>query len=242
MSAVGGLVALPCALALSKPDASSWPYLALSSALQIGYCLFLVRAYRNGHLSHVYPIARGTAPLFVTLGAAIFAGESLRDTNLIGVGLVASGILILGSGTDRPDVRSTGAALAAGLFIAGYMVTDGIGVRVSEHAIGYAAWQAVLQGVTMPLVYRAVRHQSPGLPRGWPGARVVAAAIMGAFGYCVVIWAMSISPMGQVSALRETSILFAALIGAIFLREPITTRRVLGGAVIAAGAVCLSSL
>ena len=242
MSAVGALFALPFALALPKPDAASWPYLALSAALQVGYCLFLVRAYRDGHLAHVYPIARGTAPLLVTLGAAIFAGERVGGWGLIGVVLVSGGIMILGLGKDRPDVRSTVAALAAGAFIASYMVTDGVGVRASAHATGYAAWQAVAQGAAMPLMYRAIRHRPPTLPKGWSGAQVVAAAIMGAFGYCVVIWAMSRNAMGQVSALRETSILFAALIGAVFLREPITPRRMLGGAVIASGAVCLSAL
>jgi len=241
MAAVGALVALPFALGLPKPDAASWPYLALSASLQVGYSLFLVRAYRDGHLAHVYPIARGTAPLLVTLGAAVFAGERLGAPAAAGVALVSGGIMILGLGRDRPDLRSTAAALAAGAFIASYMVTDGVGVRASEHAAGYAAWQAVAQGATLPLVYWAIRGRPPGVPRGWPGARVIAAAVMGVFGYCVVIWAMSRSPMGQVSALRETSILFAALIGAVFLREPVTARRLLGGAVIASGAICLSA-
>ena len=241
ISAVGALVALPFALALPKPGLASWPYLALSDALQVGYCLFLVRAYRDGHLAHVYPVARGTAPLLVTLGAAIFAGERLALPGLAGVALVSGGIMILGLGKDRPDVRSTGAALAAGAFIACYMVCDGVGVRASQHATGYAAWQAVGQGAAMLPVYWAIRRRPPSLPRGAPGARVVLAAVIGVFSYCVVVWAMSRSPMGQVSALRETSILFAALIGAVFLHERITLRRLLGAVVIASGAICLSA-
>jgi len=241
ITTVGALVALPFALVLPKPDAASWSYLALSAILQVGYCLFLVRAYRDGHLAHVYPIARGTAPLLVTLGAAIVAGERLSAPGMAGVALVSGGIMILGFGKDRPDARSTGAALAAGAFIASYMVSDGIGVRVSQHATGYAAWQAVTQGVAMPLVYWVLRRRPPSMPRGAPGARVAVAAVIGVFSYCVVVWAMSRSPMGQVSALRETSILFAALIGAVFLHEPITPRRLLGGAVIASGAICLSA-
>ena len=241
ITTVGALVALPFALVLPKPDAASWPYLALSAVLQGGYCLFLVRAYRDGHLAHVYPIARGTAPLLVTLGAAIVAGERLSLPGLAGVALVSGGIMILGFGKDRPDLRSTGAALATGAFIASYMVSDGIGVRVSAHATGYAAWQAVTQGVAMPVVYWAIRRRPPDLPKGAPGVRVVVAAVIGVFSYCVVVWAMSRSPMGQVSALRETSILFAALIGAVFLHEPITPRRLLGAAVIASGAICLSA-
>ncbi len=136
ISAIGAVVALPFALALPKPDVASWPYLALSAVLQVGYCLFLVRAYRDGHLAHVYPIARGTAPLLVTLGAAIFAGEQLSLPGMAGVALVSAGIMILGLGKDRPDPRSTGAAIAAGAFIASYMVCDGVGVRAAQHHHG----------------------------------------------------------------------------------------------------------
>jgi drug/metabolite transporter (DMT)-like permease len=241
ISAVAGLVALPIGLALPTPAPASWPYLALSAVLQIGYCLSLVRAYRDGHLAHVYPIARGTAPLLVTIGAAAFAGERLGLASMAGVLLVSVGIMILGLGRDRPDPRSTAAALVTGAFIASYMVTDGVGARLSQHAISYAAWQAVSQGSLMVLVYWLIRHTPPRAPRGRPGAQVLLAAIFGLVGYSVVIWAMSLSPMGQVSALRETRILFAAVIGAIFLGEPLNPRRILGGIVITSGAICLSA-
>lgn len=239
MSVIGAVAALPFGLALAPPLAASWPYLASSAGLQVFYCLFLVRAYRDGPLTHVYPIARGTAPLLVTIGAAVVAHERLGIHALAGVALVSAGILLLALGKERPDGRSTMAALVAGMFIASYMVVDGVGVRVSGQPEGYAAWQAVAQGFGMPLVYWLVRRRPPGLPRGASGLKVVLAAIIGTLGYCVIVWAMGRAPMGQVSALRETSILFAAVIGAVFLREPVTVRRAAAALVIVAGAVLL---
>lgn len=240
MGVVGGGAAAIVAIWAPAPAVASWPYIGLSAALQVGYSLFLVRAYRDGHLAHVYPIARGSAPLLVTLGAWLIAGEHLTGAAMTGVGLVAGGVVVLTMGRDRPDVRSVGAALATGAFIASYMVTDGIGVRLSGAPIGYASWQAAVQGLALFATYCAIRRSLPGRLQGREGALTALAAIIGAVGYGIALWAMSASPMAQVSALRETSILFAAFLGAVLLREPITLRRIAGGATIAAGAICLS--
>ncbi|THD77217.1 MAG: EamA family transporter [Phenylobacterium sp.] len=234
------VLALPVALIVPAPAAASWPYMAASAAVQIGYALFLVRAYREGLLAQVYPIARGTAPLLVTLGAALFVGEHLALLSLVGVVLVSGGIVAIAFGQGRPDAGSTLAAVATGACIAAYMVIDGVGVRHSGHPIGYAAWQAILEGAPMPLVFLAIRRRLPVL--GWNRelAKMTVGAAISVTAYGVVIWAMSLSPMGQVSALRETSILFAAVIGAVFLRERLTARRLLGAAMIAGGAIALS--
>lgn len=238
---VGAIAALPFALSLGLPAAPSWPYLILSSLLQIGYCLFLVRAYRDGDLSSVYPIARGSAPLLVTLGAAVVAGELPNSVGLAGIFLVSSGIILLTLGSGRPDARSTLAAFATGIFIASYMVVDGLGVRLSQSATGYAAWQAVVAGLLIPLSYILIRRHTPGLPQGREGALIVGAGILGTLGYCIAVWAMSRSTMGGVSAVRETSILFAALIGAFFLNERMTPQKILGALVVTAGVICLSA-
>ena len=131
---VGAIAAVPFATGLGLPAMPSWPYLILSSVLQIGYCLFLVRAYRDGELSSVYPIARGSAPLLVTLGAALVAGEWPNGAGLVGILCVSFGIILLTLGSNRPDAKSAAAALGAGVFIASYMVVDGLGVRLSESA------------------------------------------------------------------------------------------------------------
>jgi drug/metabolite transporter (DMT)-like permease len=240
MGVVGGGAAFIVALLAPPPHLASWPYIALSAALQVGYSLFLVRAYRDGHLAHVYPIARGSAPLLVTVGAWLVAGERLSAAAMTGVGLVAGGVVLLALGRDRPDARSLGAALATGAFIASYMVTDGIGVRLSGAPIGYAAWLAAVQGAALFATYCALRRSLPGRLQGREGMLTSVAALIGVVGYGIALWAMSGSPMAQVSGLRETSILFAAILGAVLLREPITLRRVAGGATIAAGAICLS--
>ncbi|MDB5443556.1 MAG: multidrug transporter permease [Phenylobacterium sp.] len=240
MCALCAVFAVPVALTAPLPAPASWPYIAGSAGLQIFYALFLVRAYRHGQLAHVYPIARGAAPLLVTLGAALVAGEQLVPLSLLGVVMVSAGIVAIAFGQGRPDARSSLAALAAGGFIASYMVTDGVGVRLSGHAIGYAAWQAILDGAPMPLVYFALRRSWPRVRPNLELGKMAVGALISVTAYGVVIWAMSLSPMGQVSALRETSILFAAVIGVVFLKERLTARRLLGAAMIAGGAVALS--
>jgi drug/metabolite transporter (DMT)-like permease len=240
MGTICALVALPVALIAPHPAAASWPYLTASAILQIVYCLFLVRMYRHGQLAHVYPIARGAAPLLVTLGAAVFAGEQLAPLSLVGVLLVSAGIAAIAFGRGRPDAGSSGYALITGAFIAAYMVVDGIGVRLSGHAVGYAAVQAVVQGAPMSLVYFALRRSWPKVRLDRSFVTIFLGGVISVTAYGVVIWAMSLSPMGQVSALRETSILFAALIGAVFLKERLTAQRLVGAAMIAGGAVVLS--
>jgi drug/metabolite transporter (DMT)-like permease len=240
ISLVGAIAALPFAVILEHPASPSWPYLILSSLLQIGYCLFLVRAYRDGELANVYPIARGSAPLLVTLGAALFAGELPDGLGLAGIAMVSLGIVVLAIGKHRADTKSILAALAAGAFIASYMIVDGLGVRLAGSATGYAAWQAVVAGLMVPLTFYAIRRRAPSPPRGKEGAMIVAAGLLSTLGYCIAVWAMSMSTMGGVSAIRETSILFAALIGIIVLREKPTIQKILGAIIITVGVVSLS--
>ena len=244
MAAIGGAMAVVLALVLRwpAPDPASWPYMAASAALQVGYCLFLVRAYRDGHLAHVYPVARGTAPLAVTLGAWLVAGEHLTAAALAGVLLVCAGIMTLAIGRDRPDRRTIGAAIACGLFIACYMIVDGLGVRRSGHPLSYAAWAMGVAGLAILLAFVAIRRRLPELPRGKAGAGALIGAAISTLGYGIALWAMSGALMAQVSALRETSILFAAVLGALFLREPFSFRRIVGGISIAAGAICLAAV
>jgi drug/metabolite transporter (DMT)-like permease len=226
---------------LPIPNPASWPYAALSAVLQIGYCLFLVRAYEKGELGQVYPVARGSAPLLVAIGAAVFAGERLAPQAMAGLALVSGGIVGLSLGKDRPDLRSTIAALITGAFIAGYMVTDGVGVRLSGHAISYVAWMTLAQGAPMPLVYLAMRRRFPPLRLDRETWKALGGGVLGFLGYGVVVWALAQAPMAKVSGLRETAILFAAIIGALFLKERFTARRGLCAVLITVGALLLAS-
>ena len=241
MSAVSASVAIPLAWLLDTPRSASWPYIGLSAALQISYWLFLVRAYRDGDLGQVYPIARGSSPMLVTVGAAIFAGEKLAPVAFAGVVMVSAGIIAMAFGRHRPDTKSMLAALATGLFIAVYTVSDGIGSRLSGHPQSYAAWLFLVQGVPMYLIYMMTRGRLAIAPFDRETLKAAGSGILSLLGYGIVIWALARSPMGQVSALRETSILFAVLMGRIFLGEKLSAGRIVAGATIAVGAIVLST-
>jgi len=240
MCAVSVIVALPFLVLLPPPARASWPCIGLSSALQVSYCFFLVRAYHHGGLAQVYPIARGTAPLLVTLGAAIVVGEKLTPAALAGVLLVSLGIMALAFERAKLVAAASVYALASGGFIAAYTVTDGVGARLAGNPQSYTVWLFVVQGLGMIAAYLAVRRRLV-LPRNGEMAKAVIGGVLGLVSYGVVIWALARAPMGQVSALRETSILFAAVLGALFLKEKVTLPRAGAAAMIAAGAVVLAA-
>jgi drug/metabolite transporter (DMT)-like permease len=241
MSFAGTVVAVPAALFLPLPASVSWPYLGLSSLLQLGYSVFLVLAYRHAELGQVYPIVRGCVPLLVTLGAASFAGEQLSITAVSGIALVVLGVTSLALGKGRPSYTSVAAALATSLIIAAYTVTDGIGARLSGNTNAYVAWIFLLYGILMPATFLLVRRK---LIVSWSDPetpKALAAGLVQLVTYGVVIWAFTLSPIGPISALRETSVVFAAVIGRLFLGETLTIHRLGSCMVIAVGAVLLAS-
>jgi drug/metabolite transporter (DMT)-like permease len=241
MCAVSAVVAAPFLVFLPLPAQASWPCIGLSATLQVSYCLFLVRAYREGGLAQVYPIARGTSPLLVTLGAVFVAGERLTPAALGGVALVSLGIMALAFEKARPSARSTLSAIATGVFVAAYTLTDGVGARLSGHAQSYTAWLFLVQGAAMPLVYIALRGRLVVPLRSAETWKVLLGGVFGLLSYGVVIWALTLAPMGRVSALRETSILFAVIIGVVFLKEKPTLPRMAAALMIASGAIALST-
>ncbi|NUU00655.1 EamA family transporter [Herbaspirillum robiniae] len=223
------------ALFLAPPASASWGYAALSAVLHVGYNLFLVRSYRVGDLGQTYPIARGCSPILVTAGASLFAGERVGSAALLGIALVSGGIIALAFRGRKLQVPSLPYALGTGCFIAAYSVADGIGVRLSEAPMAYTAWMSAMWGLLMPAVYIGLRgtHRLFAMRRGFAAA--FAGGLVSLLAYGIVIYAMSEAPMGAVSALRETSVLFAALIGYLFLGESLTIPRLLACAAIAAG-------
>lgn len=226
-------------LVLGAPARASWGCALLSALLHVGYNLFLVRSYRTGDLGQTYPIARGASPVLIALGAALFAGERVSPGALLGIALVSAGIISLAFNQRRLSVPSLPYALGTGCFIAAYSVTDGIGARLSGAPMAYTAWMCAMWGVLMPVVYIALRgarsllQPRPGLPVALGGGLVSLLA------YGIVIYAMTDAPMGAVSALRETSVVFAALLGYFFLGESLTLRKVLACVVIASGTIII---
>jgi len=239
MCMVSAVCALPFALLLPAPDRASWPFIAASAATQIVYCLFLVRAYRDGELSQIYPIARGSAPFMVALGAALFAHERLGPVALIGIACVCGGVISLARGKDRAQPAAVAIAVTTGVMIAAYTLIDGIGARRSMHSFSYTAWLFVCQGAPMPVIYLALGKRLP-IPLNRETLLTAFGGLISALGYGAVILAMTLTPMGAVAALREVSILFAVLIGRIFLKERSGPARLAAGGVIAVGAICLA--
>ncbi|MCW5296671.1 EamA family transporter [Herbaspirillum lusitanum] len=233
------LASLAIALFLAPPAQASWMYAVLSAVLHVGYNLFLVRSYRAGDLGQTYPISRGSSPLLITIAASAFAGERVAMSTLLGIALVAGGIISLAFNGRKLAVPSLPYALGTGCFIAAYSVVDGIGVRLSGAPMAYTVWMCALWGALMPAVYIGLRGANhlftmrPGFSTAFMGGLVSLLA------YGIVIYAMSGAPMGAVSALRETSVLFAALIGYFFLGETLTVRKMLACAVIAAGTIII---
>ncbi len=241
MSLVSGAFGFVAAFFLPAPSPESWVFAVGSGLLQIGYCLFLVWAYEKGELGQVYPIARGTAPLLVALGAAVFAGERLSPASLTGLVLVSSGIIGLSLGRDRLHVHATALAVVSGGFIASYMVCDGIGVRLSGHPVSYFAWMSFAQAAPMPFAYFALRRRWPSIGFNREAAKALGGGAISLVAYGVVVWAMSGAAMAKVSGLRETSILFAAILAALFLGERFTWRRGVCAALITFGALLLAN-
>ena len=239
MCMVSAASALPFALLLPAPSLASWPYIAASATVQIIYCLFLVRAYRDGELSQIYPIARGSAPFMVALGAALFAHERLGPVALIGIGCVSGGVISLARGKDRAHPMAVAIAVGTGVMIAGYTLIDGIGSRLSGNSYAYTAWLFVCQGAPMPVIYLLMRGPLR-IPLTRETLLTAFGGLISALGYGSVILAMTLTPMGAVAALREVSILFAVLIGRVFLKEKPSPARMAAGAVIAVGAGCLA--
>lgn len=235
-------IAFVCAVAalfLSPPAPESWGCALLSALLHVGYNLFLVRSYRVGDLGQIYPISRGSSPALITLGAALFAGETITPGELLGIGLVSGGIMSLAFRGRSLSVPSLPYALGTGCFIAAYSVVDGIGARLSGAPLAYTVWMSALWGVLMPLVYIGLRD-ARSLFSVRPGMlTAVVGGLVSLLAYAIVIYAMSEAPLGAVSALRETSVLFAALLGYLFLGEKLTVRRMLACVVIASGAIII---
>lgn len=240
MSLAGSIITLPLLFMVPVPGAAAWPYILLSASLQVGYSLFLVAAYRHGELGQVYPIVRGTVPLLVTLGGLVFFGEVLGLWQTLGVVLIATGIMSLSLGKTRAATSSILFALATGLIIACYSTVDSRGVKLVEQPIAYALWVLFLFGIMITIAFAVTRR---GLiidlrsPLTWKAA---AGGVVAMLAYGLVVVAYAYAPAGLVTAVRETSVVFAVLIGALVLGEPLTARRLLACLIVAGGAISVS--
>jgi drug/metabolite transporter (DMT)-like permease len=212
-----------------------------SAIIHVGYDLALMNSYRLGAFNQTYPIARGTSPLVVAVGAYFLANEHLSAAALVGVVTLAIGLMSLAFSAGRvtrADSPAVVVAILTGLTIAAYTIVDGLGVRHSHDPWAYAAFLFVLQGPPMAIVAAFRRPAADWRETVAVGYGALAAALS-VVAYGVVLWAQTKAPLAEVAAIRETSVVFAALIGFLVLREDFGRRRVAAAVVIATGIVLI---
>jgi phosphonate utilization associated putative membrane protein len=242
---MGSVIAVPLAFAVGLPPAAAWPYILSSVVIHIGYYTALTGAYQHGDLGLTYPLMRGVGPMLVALSSTLTVGESLSPLGWLGVSGVCAGVLVLGLSShalQRP--KAVAFALANAVIIGLYTVVDALGARTAVReggdALQYVVALFVLDGWPFGLLVLWRR----GLAVAWPYARgraplasIGAAASLGSYG--IALWAMTRAPVAMVAALRETSVLFATLLGTWLLKEHFSARRAVGTAAILAGVVAL---
>jgi len=216
------------------------PWLILTAIPHLLYKIALARAYDHGDFSQVYPIARGSAPLLVTLLAIPVAGEWLGPFDLFSLLLIICGVLLLSS-NEKKIVFSKGVlwAVGTGVCIALYTVADGVGSRATIHPLTFAGWQCVIDGLSIfvvALIWRPGKLKATVVGQ-WP--KLLIGGILSGGAYAVIIYVMSQTKIGPVSALRETSVLWATLMGTFFLKERFGKRRIFATLVILCGVICL---
>ena len=231
------LVAAATLAVVGMPAPAAWPYLLVSTGISMGYYYFLVRAYHAGDLSVAYPVARGSAPIATLVLSFLIAGEQPTSAGTAGVLIVSAGIVVLGwqRGAGASHVATVLWALAVGLTIAGYTISDGIGARASGNPIGYAAALNILTGIPLAAAAFALRRGAAidALRHGWRKGFAGGVLMFGA--YAIVIYALTLAPMAAIAALRETGVIFAAVIGTLALRERYGAKRIAASALVAAG-------
>jgi len=232
-------------------EPAAWKFLIASVLIHVAYYTCLLKAYSYGDLSHTYPIARGLGPLLVALVSGQFIGEHLRVQDIVGVLLLSFGLVALAmplrNVVPKPGSRhglATLFAVLTGFTIAGYIISDGLGVRAAgptiEHRISYIAWLCIFEGPWLLVLAIYLRPATvwAHLARSWH--RGVIGGVIANLGYGIAIYALVLGPMAHVAALRETSVLFGALMGTLLLGEPFGRRRVAAAAVIVAGLILMN--
>ncbi len=247
---LGALIALPFALWVGPPSPAAWPFIAVSLVIHIGYYVALAGAYQHGELGLTYPIMRGFAPLLVALGSVAVVGEAPSALSWLGVVGITAGVAMVGlahPGQALHHRKALAFAFANAAIIALYTFVDGLGVRTEARADGsvwrYVLWLFALDGIAYPLLVW-LRRDAAGRAaivayarRRWPLAALGGTASITS--YAIALWAMTRAPVASVAALRETSVLFAAVIGTLVLKEAFGLQRALGTMVIVGGVMAL---
>jgi drug/metabolite transporter (DMT)-like permease len=240
VTAVGGLGVV---ILSPAPSSASWAFIGASAVLHVAYNLLLMRSYQLGEFGQMYPLARGTSPWLVALAAAVVAGETLSGTRLAGLLVVSAGLASLvftGGLPRRANLPALGAAVATGVMIAAYTTVDGLGVRRADTVLGYTGWLFLLQGSALPVI-AAMLHgrRLPGRLR--PHLRAgLAGGVLSMLAYGLVLWAQTRGALAPIAALRETSVVIGAIIGAVLFHERFGPIRVVATLLVTAGVILIN--
>ena len=235
----GGAMALVAGL----PPVGSWPFIVGSAALHVAYNLLLVTSYQLGDFSQMYPLARGTSPLLVALASVLLLGHDLPVTVLVGILAISGGLIALvfvGGRPGRGDLPALSAAVLTGVMIAGYTVVDGVGVQQTP-LLAYIGWMFFLQGPPIAVLAVLRRRGGPLTPAIRTSAVAgITGGVISLAAYAIVLWAQTSGALAPIAALRETSIVFGGVIGALFLGERLGARRAVAAGVVLAGVLLIS--
>lgn len=243
ISVGSGLVALVLAPLTGVPAGAAWPWLIASVLIHLVYFASLIESYRTGDLGQVYPIARGSAPLMTATATSIFIGETLSAIGWTGIVALVAGVLLLSARGGRQlaeiDRRAIGFALFTALTICAYSVVDGVGARLSANPNAYSVWLFVGIAVVMVpyALFRDGRDVIPAMQNFW--MRGFVGGSLQVLSYGIAIWAMTAAPIAIVATLRETSVLFGAVIAVVILKEPLRPVRILAACLIVCGLVLI---
>jgi len=238
-----GVVALVFVPFVGVPEATSWPWLIASVVIHLFYFAALIESYRTGDLGQVYPIARGAAPLMTASAATVFVGEHVNPLGWAGIVALVFGVFLLSARGGRElatiDRRAVGFALFTALTICVYSVVDGIGARLSANPGAYSLWLFV--GIAVVMVPYALWRDGyaviPAMRSYW--RRGLVGGALQVLSYGIALWAMTLAPIAIVATLRETSVLFGALIAVLVLKEPLRPVRIVAALMIVCGLVLI---
>ncbi len=238
-----GIVALPFVFVVPLPAPPSWPYIGASVAIHLAYYYLMVNAYRTGDLSLVYPLMRGVAPLATAALGIFWLAELPGAFTWLGIALISAGVFALAFRTvdHAPSPKAVGFALANAAVIATYTIVDGTGARLAGDAWAYIVWLFVIDALPFTIWVLAMRRSAfTGFVAANPRHGLIGGGLSAA-AYAISVWAMTKAPVAMVASLRETSVLFAALIGARLLRERLNARRWAGVVAVVAGVIALKA-
>jgi drug/metabolite transporter (DMT)-like permease len=241
MGLVSAVLAFPFLFLVPVPSIEVWPILLLSLVLHAAYKVSLALAYERSELSRAYPLARGLVPLFATGLSYLLLSQLPKPMQLAGIAVIVCGAVGLSIEPKRSSLHVRTLLAAASVMVAGYSVVDALGTRGASGWSSFTAWLIVLDSLSFFAVARAVRG-----PRIWAEVRgakgtTIVAGILGVSSFAILLWALSRNPVASVVAFRECSVLFAALIGVLILKERISPKNLLSIALVAIGLIVVAT-